>query len=107
MRMNPAIASMVLFLIAFTPVYPHEGHQHVMGTVTALDAKHLEVKTAEGKIVSIQFTKETKYFQDKTPVKEPKIEVGSRVVVDVAGEGGGLTAKEVRIGLAPGGAEKK
>ena len=107
MRKSSGIAATVLFLVAFTLVYPHEGQQHVMGAVTALDAKHLEVETADGKKVSIRLTDETKYFQDKKPVKVPKMAVGTRVVVDVAGESGRLIAREVRIGSAPGGASGK
>src|SRR5437899_1454730 len=98
MRRSSGIATLALLLAAFTLVYPHGGHQHVRGTVTALDAKHLEVKTPEGKNISIRRTDETKYFQDKKPVNKPRIEVGTRVVVDVVGEGGGLTAMEVRVG---------
>ena len=108
MRKSPGVAAVVLFLAAFTLVYPHGGHQHVMGTVTTLDAKHLEVKMHDGKNVSVRLTDETKYFQGKKRVNGPKIEVGTRVVVDVVEvQGGGLIAKEVRIGPAPGGASKK
>lgn len=103
MRKNPGVAATVLFLVALTLAYPHEGQQHVMGTVTALDAKHLEVRTPDGKNISVRLTGETRYFQDKKPVKVPKIEVGTRVVMDVAGEGGRLIAKEVRMGPAPAG----
>jgi|SRR2546426_10433850 len=107
MRKCRGIAAAILFLSAFTLVYSHGGYQHVMGTVTTLDAKHLEVKTPDGRNISVRLTGETRYFQEKKPVKVPKIEVGTRVVMDVAGEGGRLIAKEVRIGSAPGGEGKR
>ena len=38
----------------------HGGHEHVKGTVTAVDSSHVELKTPDGKSVSVKITGDTK-----------------------------------------------
>lgn len=98
-------AVVLSFLAALTlPAWllAHEGHAHkVMGTVTALDANHVEIVAKDGKKVSILLNKETKYTNGKTPVNPADIKVGERVVLSVVEEGGKQTAKEVLLGSGP------
>ena len=84
----------------------HEGHK-VMGTVTAVDASHLEVKDKAGKTVSIALTAETKYRKPGATAGAPAqaaaaadVKVGQRVVVSVTEEGEKMTATEVMLGAA-------
>lgn len=84
----------------------HEGHK-VMGTVTAVDASHLEVKDKAGKTVSIALTAETKYRKPGATATAPAqaaaaadVKVGQRVVVSVKEEGEKMTATEVMLGAA-------
>lgn len=75
----------------------HEGHRHVMGTVTAVDTTHIEIKTTDGKSSSVPLSAATKYYKDskgKTAGAASDLKVGSRVVIDLAKDG---TAKEVRL----------
>jgi hypothetical protein len=75
----------------------HEGHRHVMGTVTAVDATHVEVKMTNGKSSSVPLSAETKYYRGskgKTAGAASDLKVGSRVVIDLAKDG---TATEVRL----------
>lgn len=84
----------------------HEGHK-VMGTVTAVDASHVEVKDKEGKIVSIALTTETKYRKPGAKATAPAqsavaadVKVGQRVVVSVKEDGEKMTATDVMLGAA-------
>ncbi|MFY4727704.1 hypothetical protein, partial [Nitrospira sp. BLG_2] len=40
---------------------------HVLGIVAAIDAKHIEVKTAKGPIVSVLLNKQVKYKNKNNP----------------------------------------
>lgn len=61
---------------------PHEGHEHkAMGTVAAVDAKHIEVADKDGKKTSFQLTPETKYQHDTMAAEASHVAVGQRVVV--------------------------
>ncbi len=55
---------------------------HVLGIVTAIDAKHIEVKTAKGPVVSVLLNKPVK-FKNKSNQKsnDPPI-VGDRVIIE-------------------------
>ena len=76
----------------------HEGDDHtVMGTVTAVDANHIEVKTQEGKVVSARLDEKTTYFKGKTPAKIDDVKVGLRAVLKLTGEGKKLRARLVRL----------
>jgi len=84
----------------------HEGHK-VMGSVTAVDASHLEVKDKAGKTVSIALTADTKYRKQGATATAPSqaaaaadVKVGQRVVVSVKEEGEKMTATEVTLGAA-------
>ena len=76
--------------------WAHGTDQHVLGTVTAIDATHIEVKTAKGGSVTVKVTDQTR-FTSKA-VKQPKQppQVGDRVVIDVISEGTAITATEVQ-----------
>lgn len=66
-----------------------------MGTVTAVAADHLQVKTKDGKDVTVPLTKATRYLKGKDKAAKADVHVGDRVVVDL--EKGGA-AEEVRLG---------
>ena len=93
----------LLFVAATIPaqLLAHEGHEHkVMGTVTAVDASHVEIATTDGEKSTILLTKETKYLRGKTSVAAADIEVGGRIVVTVVEKDGKKMAKEVRLAVA-------
>lgn len=95
-----AIVRSVLLAFAFVSIpivaMAHGSDQHVLGTVTAIDATHIEVKTPKGASVSVKVTDQTR-FTSKA-VKRPKgpPQVGDRVVIDVTTEGTVVTATEVQ-----------
>ncbi len=75
----------------------HEGHHHVMGTVTAVDVNHVEVKTTDGKVSSIPLVPTTKYYKGskgKSVGAASDVTVSTRVMIDLAKDG---SASEVRL----------
>lgn len=93
---NVLVLLIVCFSILFASSgWTHEGI-HVMGTVTAIDATHLDVKTPEGRTVSVTLTDKTTFASKNTPpTSRPK--VGDRVVIDVVKDGNGLKALEMEF----------
>lgn len=69
----------------------------VLGTVTAIDANHIEVTPPGGQKQSILLSKETRYFRGKNPASLAAIQVGTGVMVAYAEEGGKKTAQQVRL----------
>jgi hypothetical protein len=65
----------------------HEGHAHkVMGTVSAVTATQIELKTPEGKVVTAKLNPKTTFARGKQKVDAAAVRVGERVVVTVASE---------------------
>jgi urease accessory protein UreF len=81
------------------PLLAHGGYTHVMGTVTAVDANHVEVKTRAGKVVSVKLTESTKYTRGAAAAAAKDIVVGQRVSVEAKPKGEDLEASEVRLGV--------
>lgn len=80
----------VLAAVLLVPVAAraHEGHAHkVMGTVTArTTATQFEMKTPEGKVVTVTLNPKTTFARGKQKVDGADVKVGERVVVVVASE---------------------
>lgn len=80
----------------------HDGHDHlIMGTVTARDATHLEVKTPSGEVLSIAVTGKTMTTRDKKKITFTDVQVGRRVVVNIGNGEDPLIAREIQLGVAP------
>ncbi len=80
----------------------HDGHIHtIMGTVTARDDKHLEVRTPSGEVLSIAVTGKTTTVRDKKRVTFKEVQVGRRVVVGIGNGEDPLIAGEIQVGAAP------
>jgi hypothetical protein len=80
-------AILAAMLVIPAAVQAHEGHAHkVMGTVSAVTATQLELKTPEGKIVTATLNQKTTFARGKQKVDAAAVKVGDRVVVEVASE---------------------
>lgn len=74
----------------------HEGHAHkVMGTVVAIDAHHVEVKTTDGAKASYPLTHETKCLKGKAQADLADVKVGTRVVLSIVEKDGKKSVAEV------------
>ena len=72
---------MLTCLFISTPSFAHGTDQHVLGTVMAIDAIHVEVKTPKGQSVDVQVNKKTRY-KDESNLKGANVpEVGDRVII--------------------------
>ena len=87
----------VLCLAVATPVLAHGTGQHVLGTVVAIDGKHLEVKTHKGTTVEVQINKQTRFKEKDHPKSTNLPTVGDRVVIEAVKDEKTLTATEVHF----------
>ena len=79
----------------------HPGHVHkVMGTVMARDAKHVEVKTPSGEVLSIAITDKTSVIRANKKVALDAVQTGHRVIVDIGDGEDPLIAREIQVGAA-------
>ncbi|HTL62644.1 MAG TPA: DUF5666 domain-containing protein [Nitrospira sp.] len=86
------------FLLTLSsPAFAHGTGQHVLGTVVAIDAKHLEVKTQKGTTVEVQINKQTRFKEKDHPKSANLPEVGDRVVIEAVKDEKTLTATEVHF----------
>ena len=69
----------------------------MMGTVTAIDARHVEMDTKDDKKVSILMNEETKYRKGEKPATAADVKVGARIVVTVVEKEGKKMAQEILL----------
>lgn len=88
------------FVLSARMATAHQGHAHAaMGTVAAITAERLDVKTAEGKVETFAVNTDTKL--DRAGKAEPwdKVTLGERVVVHYKQEGGKNVAQHVQLAV--------
>ena len=82
----------------------HGDATHLIGTVSAIDAKRsiFTIKQTDGKSVDVMTDKFTKYIKSDKPATNAELKVGARVVVDAKMDGAAkmFVAEEVRVGVA-------
>ncbi len=70
--------------------------QHVMGIVTAIDDKHIEVKTSsKNTVVSVNLTKQVRFKNKRNPASMDPPAVGDRVIIEATKQNQVLTATVV------------
>jgi len=82
----------------------HTGHVHkVMGTVSAVTATQLDVKTTDGKTVTVVLDAKTTFKQGTAKADATSLKVGERVVVSALQPTGSktMTATSVQVAKAP------
>ena len=85
----------------------HEGHAHkVMGTIVMRHENHLEVRTKDGKTVTITMNEKTSVLRGKQKLDREALKAGERVVVDVGNGKAPMTAREVKLGAVADVAKK-
>lgn len=65
---------------------------HVLGTVTTIDATHVEVKTAKGSVVSVLLNKQVQFKNKNSPKSVAPPEVGDRVIIEATRDKQKVTA---------------
>lgn len=93
------IALAILLAAALvTAGFAHGKGQHVMGTVTAVSADSITVKTTTGEVQKVSVTSETEFVKSGAPAKAQDLKVGDRVVIHADNDNGKLRAENVRFG---------
>ena len=87
-------------LFISTASFAHGTGQHVLGTVTAIDATHVEVKTSNGKTVDVQVNKQTRFKEKGNPKGANLPSVGDRVVIEATKNDKVLLATEINFSAA-------
>jgi hypothetical protein len=87
----------MLCVVLPTAALAHGTGQHVLGTVVAIDSKHLEVKTQKGTTVEVLINKQTRFKEKGNPKGVNLPGVGDRVVVEAVKDDKALTATEVHF----------
>ena len=99
--MRNAFARLAALALLLSPLAAtaHEGHDHITGTVTKVQADRIEVKAMGGASHDVALTKATIYTKGKAAATKADVKPGVRVVVDATETKGGLEAKEVRMSV--------
>ena len=96
--------SCMAILFVLPPLALAHGHGHVMGTILTVQPDHLDVKTKDGKTVSVPLAKSTRYFRGNARATASELKAGSRVVVHLAADG---SAAEIRLPSAAAARSRK
>lgn len=84
------------FLLTVTPVSADTTILHVVGTVAAIDKKHIEVKTpTKTKTVSVKLTKHVRFKDKDRPQSNEPPAVGDHVIIEAKKEKKALFATVV------------
>jgi hypothetical protein len=96
------LACSATILLSVGLLWAHGNATHIMGTITALEANHVTVKTQDGKTEIAMLEKTTKYLIGTKAAKVTDLKVGLRVVIDAKMDPKMkmYSALEVRIGVA-------
>src|SRR5271165_2316682 len=94
------IISLAAFLLAATFAFAHGNLEHVAGTVAKVSPDSVTVTTTTGKTVDVVLADKTTYSKADQPIQKTDIQVGDRVVIHAAREGGKLIAHTVAVGVA-------
>ena len=93
-----AAAAVAVLLVTPLALFAH-GHGHVQGTVHAIGAAQIDVKTSDGKSRKVALTGRTKYVRGDAAAAISDVKPGERVVVHLGEDGSAL-----EVHLAPAGA---
>ena len=93
--------ALIVALAWAVPAPAHEGHdERVLGTVAAVDAASIAIKTKEGKTVRVSLDEETVVLRGDRQVTAGDIEVGERAAVSVGSRRNAHVATRIRLGPA-------
>lgn len=81
----------------------HEGHVHkALGTIASVKATQLDVKTTDGKVVTIVFDAKTPVTRGKDKLDTAALKAGDRISVEYTeGKDKINTAKTIKLGESP------
>ncbi|MGE0443762.1 MAG: hypothetical protein AB7P99_00935 [Vicinamibacterales bacterium] len=96
------LASVVaVAVLAPAAAWAHGGHTHnALGTVASIQGDHVEVKTTDGKTITVMLDVKTTVTRGRTKLDATALKVGERVSVDYVQEKTMLMAKAIKLSTA-------
>ena len=85
MKPGLAMAVAVVLLLTAAGLRAHDEFR-IIGTITAAQPTQLQVKSREGKALSIKVNNETLVYRDNKKVTQAELKAGRFVVVDALGD---------------------
>ena len=85
MKPGLAIAVAVALVLTAAGLHAHDEFR-IIGTITAAQPTQLQVKSREGKALSIKVNDETLVYRDNKKVTRAELKAGRFVVVDALGD---------------------
>ncbi len=84
MKRNWIVAAIMVALLALPVIArAHEGHMHkALGTIASINAEQVEIKTTEGKTLTVVIDKKTAITRGKEKLDTTALKVGERLSVD-------------------------
>jgi len=85
----------------------HEGHVHkALGTINSINGDHVELKTTDGKNLTVMLDKKTTVTRGKEKLDAAALKVGERISVDYVEQNKMMMAQAIKLG-APATTAKK
>ena len=79
----------------------HEGHLHkALGTIASVQGEHVEIKTNDGKAITVMLDKKTTVTRGKEKLDATALKVGERVSVEYMESNKMLMAQAIKLGTA-------
>ena len=80
----------------------HGGHLHkALGTIARTDGVHVDVKTTDGKTLTLTLDKKTAVTRGKDKLDATALKAGDRVSVDYIEENKLMMARTIKLSTAP------
>jgi hypothetical protein len=77
----------------------HEGHLHkALGTIASVQGEHVEIKTNDGKAITVMLDKKTTVTRGKEKLDATALKVGERVSVEYMESKKMLMAQAIKLG---------
>jgi len=90
------LATIVLGFLSPVRTAAHPGHDHkLMGVISAIDGRHVTMKTTDGKELTFEITSTTRLLRAKKPGALADLTSGMRIVCNVGDGEEPLRAKEL------------
>jgi hypothetical protein len=96
-------AAMVLAAALIIPAtaLAHGGHLHkALGTIARIDGVHVDVKTTDGKTLTLTLDKKTTVTRGKDKLDPTALKAGERISVDYMEENKSMMARAIKLSTA-------
>lgn len=87
-------AALALPVVSFA----HEGHVHkALGTIATITGEHVEIKTTDGKNLTVMLDKKTTITRGKEKLDATALKVGERISVDYMEQNKMMMAQAIKL----------